>query len=833
MSTRFAYFLLLTLILFFTACERSSLIPEQTPETEESAPSGDKPFTVIALDDTYLVTRATLSAVTKAEGLLLNDSLPENADYSLSMTEAPKFGVLTLLQDGAFSYQHDASEASEDSFRYELKANGLTATAVVSLNIVNPSVTTPTAQADAYNLDEGSSLSANAAQGLLKNDADPLKKALSVTLMIQPEHGSLNLAKDGSFNYTHDHSETLTDSFVYAVSNGSESAQAKVNLTIKPINDAPVIAKLELAQTHVLPPEGKTWSQEKLQNRNFHLVGNRDALVMVDIASANDRVVDAVIEAYVNDIKLAEVPLNMPASLAATEADGRAYSSTAYWANLDKSLIKVGLELKVRANEGQFSEAKPVNVGAATSFTMYTLPFYLFGLDESDILLSQTVEPDQITKDEYYAKHPIADLQMINHPAEKIEWPYIIIGPRQGRPAQKVTYKEQQGDGYAVMSATLGVLHAIRNANGDSATNNQYYAPLLMANQAGNYSGPGGGLGGGNVGTGDYSYTGVFIHEAGHAFGMPHANDGYTSGTYPYVNGSLKGSSWGYDQMRNQFLSTLIPTTASHYSSCKGRNRQLDGEGNCIKQDPMQGGAGDQIRGDKYTMFSDFNASVVQRYLEGYTTLNEDASHKYNGGKIFVDETSATGYSRWDSLDKAFVAVERKTSSGGLYGLDSGLPELRNVPVQTIIITAAVSAVDADNKLSFDPDLTQIYEPISYTGNLMRTIDPTNAEQLASIVPNTGENYWYCRNSGCDYTLKVSFSDASEQYIALHGGFRAWFSSSLKTNVGNPTSGHSFRTWSVNVTGNKSISKIELLDTAEVSKGLPETPSVITQRTSN
>ena len=474
--------------------------------------------------------------------------------------------------------------------------------------------------------------------------------------------------------------------------------------------------------------------------------------------------------------------------------------------------MKPGLELTVRANEGQRTEPQEVNVGAPSSFTMYTLPFYLFGLDASDIPFGDVAAPDEATQDEYYAKHPFARLEMRNHPVQKVAWSYIVVGPRDGRAAQRVTYKEQQGDGYAVMSATLKVLHAVRNANGEGSTNNQYYAPLLMANQAGNYSAPGGGLGGGNVGTGDYSYTGIFIHEAGHAYGMPHANDGYNNGTYPYVGGSLKGSAWGYDQQRDLFIPTFVPSTAYYYGSCKGR-AQLDEEGRCVKQDPMQGGAGYQADGDKYTIFSDFNAAVVQRYIEG---------------KVVADAGSPTGYSRWDADAKTFATYETTTSEKGLYGLNRGLPVTKDVPVRTVIVTLSQTT----------PEASQIYPPLSYTGNLLQTVDPTDETDLAAIKPNVGTYPWYCHASGCDYTLRVTYVDDSTEHILLQGAFRKWAWSegfdwskeNFKESKDDPTSGDSLKIWSVNIDGAKEVKRLELLDTPKVYDGLPETPTVLLVR---
>jgi Peptidase M66 len=566
---------------------------------------------------------------------------------------------------------------------------------------------------------------------------------------------------------------------------------------------------------------------------------------LVKFSTPNGVVQTPVLEVFNGAVSVGQVSLNAPSSLPPTEANGSPYTATSYWATLDKAWVKPGLTVQVKNGDGQRSVASAINVGAATSFTMLSLPFYLFGVSESAAPFAQTTAPDVATRDEYFAKHPISDLQMVNHPAQKVTWPYIVVGPRQGRPAQKVLYKEQQGDGFAVMSAVLNVLSNMRKANADASMNNQYYAPLIMALQAGTYSSPGGGLGGGDVGTGDFSYTGIFIHEAGHAFGMPHANDGYVAGNYPYIGGSLKGSSWGYDQKRNELLSTLVPATASTYKNCLiggfPLGRQVDSLNRCIKQDPMQSGSGDQASGSKYTMFSDFNASVVQNYLEGDTTL-VNGKYVYSGGKIKLDSSSSTGFSRWNTVEKRYVPVETKTTDAGLYGLDNGLATQRNVAVHTLVLSASLKSIvestgpaqlDYNDTVTYDTDLTQIYPPISYVGNLRRMIDPTDAVQLATIQPNTGLNYWYCKNAGCDYTLRVTFTDNSMQHTVLQSGFRGWFNNALSTAALDPLDSASFRTWAVNVPAAKAIKLIELLETPEVYKGLSANPRVIASRVVN
>jgi Peptidase M66 len=615
----------------------------------------------------------------------------------------------------------------------------------------------------------------------------------------------------------------------------------------KPGTQVPLgISKLELAQTHVVPPEGKTWIGDKLAKYNLHMVGNREAIVLVDFVATSDPIANPIVEARVGGQKLGEVALGKPETFPKTEpGGGAAYSTTAYWAKLDKTWLKPGLELVVRADGGKVSMARAVKVGAPSAFTIYTLPFYLFGLNETNIPLSDTAAPDQVTRDEYFARHPFAELEMVNHPAKKVVWSYMIVEPREGRPAQKVEYKEQQGDGFAVMSAVLGVLGNIRRANGDGATNNHYYAPLLMANQAGKYEHPGGGLGGGDLGTGDYSYAEIFVHEAGHAYGMPHANDGYLSGNYPYIGGSLKGSSWGYDSNKNLFLSPLLPTNPDNICDAANPDHQHNDQGQCYRQDPMQGGSGDRIPGTKYSMFSDFNANVVQNYLEGTTTI-KDGTHEYDGGRIFIDPSSSTGYKRWDSLDSKFVEFDTKTTSNGIYGLDQSFPIQRGVPVHSIVMTANIASIQdtfteepGKPKLSYQDTITynnattQIYAPLTYTGNLIRLIDPTKADQLASIVPDSSANPWYCKNAGCDYTLKATFADDSQQFVVLQTGFRGWFNPDINPEANDPKNGNSFRSWVVNVPATKQLKKLELLETPEIWKGLPANPKVIATRMVN
>ncbi len=77
----------------------------------------------------------------------------------------------------------------------------------------------PSALPDSYQLIQGEMLTV-AAPGVLANDTDKNGDRLTATLIENPQHGTLLLGEDGSFVYTHDGSENLSDQFTYRTDDG-------------------------------------------------------------------------------------------------------------------------------------------------------------------------------------------------------------------------------------------------------------------------------------------------------------------------------------------------------------------------------------------------------------------------------------------------------------------------------------------------------------------------------------------------------------------------------------------------------------------------------------
>lgn len=100
----------------------------------------------------------------------------------------------------------------------------------------------PIANNDAYNVDEGATLTVNAGNGVLANDTDANNDPLIAVLVSDVVNGSLTLNSNGSFTYVHNGSETTADAFTYKANDGMEDSEreATVIITVAPINDPPI-----------------------------------------------------------------------------------------------------------------------------------------------------------------------------------------------------------------------------------------------------------------------------------------------------------------------------------------------------------------------------------------------------------------------------------------------------------------------------------------------------------------------------------------------------------------------------------------------------------------
>lgn len=175
---------------------------------------------------------------TAVPGVLANDTDVDSSTLMARAVSQPEHGALEFNADGTFRYTPNAGFVGVDTFTYvandgESDSN----VAAVTIDVLHAP---PTANADAYAIDEDGTLDVSAAQGVLGNDTDTQEHPLSAALVTGPANGSLTLRADGSFTYSPAPNHHGTDSFTYRASDGTIASQlATVTIAISSVNDVP------------------------------------------------------------------------------------------------------------------------------------------------------------------------------------------------------------------------------------------------------------------------------------------------------------------------------------------------------------------------------------------------------------------------------------------------------------------------------------------------------------------------------------------------------------------------------------------------------------------
>ncbi len=197
----------------------------------------------VVVDDTYFVEEEGRLSVSAAEGVLNNpvtgDFDPEGSPLTAEIVSFPANGNVSLNAAGGFTYTPNPDFSGVDSFSYRANDGTLrSAVAIVTIN-VTPVNDAPVALDDQYVVDQDSSLTVLAANGVLANDRDVDGEQLTAELVAGtgPANGTLQLAADGSFNYVPSPGFFGTDSFQYEAVDGSDTrSRATVTIEVENIH---------------------------------------------------------------------------------------------------------------------------------------------------------------------------------------------------------------------------------------------------------------------------------------------------------------------------------------------------------------------------------------------------------------------------------------------------------------------------------------------------------------------------------------------------------------------------------------------------------------------
>ncbi len=198
----------------------------------------------VAVDDSYTVAKDTVLTLDAASGPLANDSDPDgDALFAFNDFPAPSHGVVDSSADGSFTYEPDTHFTGTDTFGYGVTDRTDRDSGVVTVTVTGEPNEPPVAVDDAYSVIQDTTLTIDAAAGLVANDTDANGDALfAFNDVPAPSHGVINSVADGSFTYTPDAGFVGTDTFGYGVTDRalSDSGVITITVTAAGVNTPPV-----------------------------------------------------------------------------------------------------------------------------------------------------------------------------------------------------------------------------------------------------------------------------------------------------------------------------------------------------------------------------------------------------------------------------------------------------------------------------------------------------------------------------------------------------------------------------------------------------------------
>ncbi|EGQ7678059.1 tandem-95 repeat protein [Vibrio parahaemolyticus] len=234
---------------------------------------------------------------------VLGNDMFEGADkvVSLDAENSPKNGTVIVNSDGTVTYTPDYNYVGEDAFTYIVTSGGVSESTTVEVN-VTPINDAPVAKNDISTTQEDTAVTID----VLSNDTDVDGDKLSIQSATVPEaQGKVEIV-DGKLVFTPAENFNGDVEITYTVTDGQLTDEAKVTVTVNPVNDAPtikvdavesitedavstdtVVATLEVADTDT-PEDQLTVSLENNSNGYFVLVGDEVKLTQAGVDAVNN-----------------------------------------------------------------------------------------------------------------------------------------------------------------------------------------------------------------------------------------------------------------------------------------------------------------------------------------------------------------------------------------------------------------------------------------------------------------------------------------------------------------------------------------------------------------
>ncbi|EGQ8069523.1 tandem-95 repeat protein [Vibrio parahaemolyticus] len=220
---------------------------------------------------------------------------------SLDAENGPKNGTVIVNNDGTVTYTPDDNYVGKDTFTYVVTSGGVSESTTVEVN-VTPVNDAPVAKDDIATTQEDTAVTID----VLPNDTDVDGDKLSIQSASVPEaQGKVEIV-DGKLVFTPAENFNGHAEITYTVTDGELTDEAKVTVTVNPVNDAPtikvdavesitedavstdtVVATLTVRDTDT-PEDQLTVSLENNSNGYFVLVGNEVKLTQAGVDAVNN-----------------------------------------------------------------------------------------------------------------------------------------------------------------------------------------------------------------------------------------------------------------------------------------------------------------------------------------------------------------------------------------------------------------------------------------------------------------------------------------------------------------------------------------------------------------
>ncbi|HCH1218276.1 TPA: tandem-95 repeat protein [Vibrio parahaemolyticus] len=236
---------------------------------------------------------------------------------SLDAENGPKNGTVIVNNDGTVTYTPDDNYVGKDTFTYIVTSGGVSESTTVTVN-VTPVNDAPVAKDDIATTQEDTAVTID----VLSNDTDVDGDKLSIQSASVPEaQGKVEIV-EGKLVFTPAENFNGDAEITYTVTDGELTDEAKVTVTVNPVNDAPtikvdavesitedavsidtVVAALTVRDTDT-PEDQLAVSLENNSNGYFVLVGNEVKLTQAGVDAVNNdelNLKDLTISASVSD----------------------------------------------------------------------------------------------------------------------------------------------------------------------------------------------------------------------------------------------------------------------------------------------------------------------------------------------------------------------------------------------------------------------------------------------------------------------------------------------------------------------------------------------------